>query len=407
MYVIVCCISLYFCVYLVDLVDSRPPRKPPITYTRTKQSLTEVPYDIPSSTNWLYLQQNNISDIRKDAFKFLHHVTLLDLSNNYLKVLKNFTFFGLRRLKTIRLGTNLIIKIMSGCFFQTPSIRAINLNQNRLTSIDFKLQQLSSFRTFSVEDNLLSKNSIRKIESNSLETLILRHNLSFLEKGMFQNIPMCTALFLRMCCIQDIESQSFKNLRRLNILHLDFNYIKILRKGMFYHLESLSRIMLNFNLIQYVELGGLDGMKSIKEINLASNNLKMIDPRILDPHHFVFNPHPDRKLTLKLKMSSNNKFLWTACTNCWVRKVVALRRVIVNGRDYMRYTTTERKHMCEENTFWCESFLQECNEIFHANKSLYNNTDCDQEGQRQTANYSYIKVNRSIQYNYSISSLQW
>lgn len=67
----------------------------------SRQSLSEIPKGIPSETTELYLESNTISAISVDRIRHLKSLTRLDLSNNKINILSNYTFANLTKLSTL------------------------------------------------------------------------------------------------------------------------------------------------------------------------------------------------------------------------------------------------------------------------------------------------------------------
>lgn len=67
----------------------------------SRNSFKEIPKGIPAETTELYLDSNNISVIQVDRIKHLKSLSRLDLSNNRISILSNFTFSDLTKLSTL------------------------------------------------------------------------------------------------------------------------------------------------------------------------------------------------------------------------------------------------------------------------------------------------------------------
>lgn len=67
----------------------------------SRNSLNEIPKGIPKETTELYLESNNISMINSDRIRHLKSLTRLDLSNNRINILSNYTFSNLTKLSTL------------------------------------------------------------------------------------------------------------------------------------------------------------------------------------------------------------------------------------------------------------------------------------------------------------------
>lgn len=67
----------------------------------SRNAFKEIPKGIPAETTELYLDSNDISVIQVDRLKHLKSLSRLDLSNNRISILSNYTFSDLTKLSTL------------------------------------------------------------------------------------------------------------------------------------------------------------------------------------------------------------------------------------------------------------------------------------------------------------------
>ncbi|KAL1130294.1 hypothetical protein AAG570_013232, partial [Ranatra chinensis] len=101
----------------------------------SRAKLTEIPRGIPSETSELYLDVNEIQSIRADRLSHLKYLTRLDLSNNQLMVLSNFTFVNLTKLSTLIISYNQIQCIERDALAGLKMLRIISLHGNNISII--------------------------------------------------------------------------------------------------------------------------------------------------------------------------------------------------------------------------------------------------------------------------------
>ena len=65
------------------------------SFWRTESKLTQVPSDIPAETKMIYLQGNNITTIRTEAFHHIIDPYRLKLSDNSISVIEAKVFCGM------------------------------------------------------------------------------------------------------------------------------------------------------------------------------------------------------------------------------------------------------------------------------------------------------------------------
>ncbi|KAG0706565.1 Leucine-rich repeat-containing protein 24 [Chionoecetes opilio] len=83
----------------------------------------------------LYLHDNRVRTMHKDAFRGLTIMIELDLSNNRIDKLHPGTFTGLEKLRVLDLSMNLLSRLNGVQFPPLPHLRRLSFRENRLTYI--------------------------------------------------------------------------------------------------------------------------------------------------------------------------------------------------------------------------------------------------------------------------------
>ncbi|XP_043925467.1 slit homolog 3 protein-like isoform X2 [Protopterus annectens] len=100
----------------------------------SNMGLRGLPKGIPRDVTELYLDGNNLAAIPKDLSNF-KYLTLIDLSNNSISSLSNYTFSNMTRLATLILSYNQLRCIPVHAFSGLRSLRLLTLHGNDLSSI--------------------------------------------------------------------------------------------------------------------------------------------------------------------------------------------------------------------------------------------------------------------------------
>ncbi|XP_039283306.1 protein slit [Nilaparvata lugens] len=101
----------------------------------SRAKLTEIPRGIPPETSELYLDFNEIHKIHVDRINHLKSLTRLDLSNNQIKILSNFTFVSLSKLSTLIISYNKLQCIERDALAGLKMLRIISLHGNDISMI--------------------------------------------------------------------------------------------------------------------------------------------------------------------------------------------------------------------------------------------------------------------------------
>lgn len=120
------------------------------------RDLTEVPQDIPSGVEKLYLNHNDINDVDVDAFKHLQELKVLSLRGNKLTSITAGMFNGLGKLKTIYLNYNEITDIGPSSFKDLKNLDYLDLHGNAVSTIDENaFVGLTRLRTLDMHNNAM------------------------------------------------------------------------------------------------------------------------------------------------------------------------------------------------------------------------------------------------------------
>ncbi|XP_055314702.1 protein slit isoform X2 [Sitodiplosis mosellana] len=101
----------------------------------SRNKLKEIPRGIPAETSELYLESNEISMIHQDRISHLKSLTRLDLSNNQISVLSNYTFGNLTKLSTLIISYNKLQCVQRYALTGLKNLRVLSLHGNQISMI--------------------------------------------------------------------------------------------------------------------------------------------------------------------------------------------------------------------------------------------------------------------------------
>uniref|UniRef100_A0A9L0SM77 Biglycan n=1 Tax=Equus caballus TaxID=9796 RepID=A0A9L0SM77_HORSE len=181
--------------------------------------LKAVPKEISPDTTLLDLQNNEISELRKDDFKGLQHLYALVLVNNKISKIHEKAFSPLRKLQKLYISKNHLVEIPPNL---PSSLVELRIHDNR----------------------------IRKVP-----------------KGVFSGLR-------NMNCIDLPET--------LNELHLDHNKIQAIELEDLLRYSKLYRLGLGHNQIRMIENGSLSFLPTLRELHLDNNKLSRVPAGLPD-----------------------------------------------------------------------------------------------------------------------------
>ncbi|XP_055065814.2 toll-like receptor 21 [Misgurnus anguillicaudatus] len=306
---------------------------------------------LPVSLAWLYLSNNNLSELGCDK-NFLMYVKVLDFSDNallssqtfqglnlgnvtYLRLrftnvsvislLKNTTvqpwnidFSGLKlkdnnihslcvllrshkkQLPKLILQSNFIRSFVNFTFNHCPNItNIIDLSRNDIKKTDcFKfLNKQSKLKTLKLEHNhltrLFSCKPAKKL--HSLRNLSFRYNRILEVSGnAFSHTPKITNLELNINIIAYMDHKALSGLRDLITLRLDNNLLSDVFNDSFEDLVSLKTLNLRNNQLAVIFDDSFRFLQNLTILDLGGNKISQLRPRAFKGLKSLANLYLDR-----------------------------------------------------------------------------------------------------------------
>ncbi|XP_031800608.1 biglycan [Sarcophilus harrisii] len=231
--------------------------------------LKTVPKEISPDTTLLDLQNNGITELKKDDFKGLQHLYALVLVNNKISKIHPKAFSPLRKLQKLYISKNHLVEIPPNL---PSSLVELRIHDNKIKKV-----------SKAVFSGLKNMNCI-EMGGNPLEN-------SGFEPGAFDGLKLN---YLR---ISEAKLTGIpKDLpETLNELHLDHNKIQAIELEDLLRYSKLYRLGLGHNHIRMIENGSLTFMPTLRELHLDNNKLAKVPPGL-----------PDLKFLQVVYLHSNN-----------------------------------------------------------------------------------------------------
>ena len=228
------------------------------------------------------LSSNYIRTIESDSLSRLTNLRYVDLANNSLSVLGDFTFPH-ASLRYLRIASNSLLNV-SNIFTGIPNkLNSLDLSDNAFThSINSILNVSSMSKVFLMLD--MSKFSRNKEAiSSSLVNIEFTHlhylHLSAVNLSLFSfpfSAPSLTRLNLTFTELQTIPSDILRKTPDVEDLFLEGNCIRYIRKKDFITIRKLYQIKLANNQIHYIERGAFQLTEKLRNLDLSNNNIKQL-----------------------------------------------------------------------------------------------------------------------------------
>ncbi|XP_066283394.1 reticulon-4 receptor-like 2 [Branchiostoma lanceolatum] len=176
-----------------------------------------VPRNLPAGITSLSLASYPLSNLSADTFTALGNLTVINLTNSEIR------------------------DIETGTFNSTPKLRALYLNQNKLTILRSGMfTGLGNLREISLDYNEISDIQAGTVNPTpQLVHLSLAHNkLTNLRSDMFTGLGNLASLYLDNNEITEIQPGTFNPTPELATLHLQQNKLTALKAEVFAKLPS-------------------------------------------------------------------------------------------------------------------------------------------------------------------------
>ena len=252
------------CSCFKDISDLGSHFDPPIKLnTRMKivnctgRAYYDVPMKVPTETDVLYLNDNEISKL--DYFPYLPKLILLDLSNNHLKRINNYRLFtNIQKLKHLVLFNNQLKTLEAGSFSGLISLDNLDLGFNQISSIHPQaFLGLNHLKVLNLCGNRLSNISADWFKSVfDIRELDLSQNLlSVIEANILAPLTNIYSLNLADNKVRRIDLEAFRGLEKLKMLNLSNNQIASVPTYQIRCATSLGRFILNGNPLTRIKSG--------------------------------------------------------------------------------------------------------------------------------------------------------
>lgn len=124
--------------------------------------------------NFLSLKHNNITFIPPGTFKGLDSLTSLDISDNHINELEFGIFTGLKNVRTLNIHNNMLTEVPELSFHELTNLQKVDLSNNSLSSFRFDdfVEHLKKLRIVNINNNNFNCDTlfkaIKKFESKKV-----------------------------------------------------------------------------------------------------------------------------------------------------------------------------------------------------------------------------------------------
>lgn len=251
--------------------------------------LSVLPERLPSETEVLLLQTNNIVNVEK-TLDYLDKITEIDLSQNNISSVGDVYLGFLPQLLSLHMEENWIQELSDSCLASFPNLQEFYVNHNLIFSITpGAFQGLNRLLRLHLNSNrLTSVNSEWFQHLPSLEILMLGENpIIELSDMNFKALGNLRSLVLAKMNLTEMPDNAFVGLESLESISFFDNLLNRVPQVALTRVQNLRFLDLNKNPIERIQRGDFMDMMHLKELGINSM------PELVSIDSFALNNLPE------------------------------------------------------------------------------------------------------------------
>lgn len=189
-----------------------------------------------------------------------------------------------RNVIALDMSDNMISELTNFTFSRFPNLTKLTLNGNKLYHVHPNaFEGLKHLRILSLKDNDLKTCPEFGVHLKSLNELYLTGNkMNTIKAGVFKEVPNIEHLWLDNNNLTEVPAEALKSLKELKYLNLESNKIRIIRNSSFQSQSKLESLICFNNEIIEIEDDGFKGLDSLKYLSLMDNDLSQVPVSLKD-----------------------------------------------------------------------------------------------------------------------------
>lgn len=251
--------------------------------------LSALPERLPSETQVLLLQTNNIVNVEK-TLDYLANITEIDLSQNNISSVSDVCLGSLPHLLSLHMEENWIQELSDSCLASLPNLQEFYINHNLIFSISpGAFHGLSRLMRLHLNSNrLTSVNSEWFLHLPNLEILMLGENpIVELSDMNFKPLANLRSLVLAKMNLTEIPDNALVGLENLESISFFDNLLNRVPRAALTRAQNLKFLDLNKNPIERIQRGDFMDMMHLKELGINSM------PELVSIDSFALNNLPE------------------------------------------------------------------------------------------------------------------
>ncbi|XP_062316993.1 leucine-rich repeat neuronal protein 3 [Osmerus eperlanus] len=234
--------------------------------------LATLPRKLPSDTQVLLLQTNNIINV-EEPLDYLVNITEIDLSQNNISSLSSVRLGLLPQLLSLHVEENCVQTLSDSCIPSLPNLQEFYINHNRISSISPRaFQGLGRLLRLHLNSNRLRAINMEWFQPlRTLEILMIGENPVLQLSDMnFKPLVNLRSLVLARMNLSEIPDNTLVGLENLESISFFDNLFEKVPRAALKRAENLKFLDLNKNPIERIQKGDFADMIHLKELGVNS-----------------------------------------------------------------------------------------------------------------------------------------
>ncbi|XP_011869599.1 PREDICTED: relaxin receptor 1 isoform X2 [Vollenhovia emeryi] len=250
----------------------------------TCTNYTTVPKNLSSNVTAIFLTDNSLTHLSRDALSRYPEIRLLYLDNNDIVKLEKGVFLHQSRLFWLILTNNSLSEILPGHLTGLNKLETLLLDQNKITTADFSdLENSTAAYLINLSKNMLTTSALKLPRLPALTEIILDENhFESITEDLFAGCPALKSLSMEDNSVSNIGENAFRNLQQLVELNLAYNRIVTIPSNVFQPVNNLSKLLIGYNPVVELSMTHFNPLNNLRSLNIEDINMDNMDKNAFD-----------------------------------------------------------------------------------------------------------------------------
>ncbi|XP_050448592.1 relaxin receptor 1 isoform X2 [Cataglyphis hispanica] len=245
---------------------------------------TEIPQKLSSNVTAIFLAENLLTHLSRNALSKYPKIRLLYLDNNNIVELEKGAFLHQTELFWLVLTNNRIKEILRGHLTGLDKLETLRLDQNKIATANFSdLENSTTVYLIDLSKNMLTESTLKLPQLPTLGEIILDGNrFESITEDLFAGCPALKSLSMEDNSITNINENAFRNLQQLVELNLAYNRIVMIPSNVFQPVNNLSKLLIGYNPIVELPMTLFNPLNNLRSLGVEDINMDNMEKNAFD-----------------------------------------------------------------------------------------------------------------------------